>query len=56
MRFRVYGINLSCVYLCAVVAVCVILSPNMRAERLPLKVYTSADALARVKHDLPKLC
>lgn len=45
MRFRVYGINLSCFYLFAVVSVCLILSPNMRAERLPLKVYTSADGL-----------
>jgi len=34
-----------CFFLCALLAVCLILPPNLCAERLPLKVYTSADGL-----------
>jgi signal transduction histidine kinase/ligand-binding sensor domain-containing protein len=45
MRVKFYRVNLCCFYLCALSAACLISASNMRAERLPLKIYTSADGL-----------
>src|SRR5436190_23393032 len=40
-----YPVSLCGFLLCAVMAVYLYLTPNTRAERLPLKIYTSADGL-----------
>lgn len=45
MRVKFYRVNLTCFYLCALLAACVLSASDLRAERLPLKVYTSADGL-----------
>ena len=45
MRVRFYPLNPYCFYLCAVAAACLISAWSARAERLSLKVYTSADGL-----------
>jgi ligand-binding sensor domain-containing protein len=45
MRVRLYRVNLYCFYLCALLAACFVAASNTRAERLPLKIYTSADGL-----------
>lgn len=45
MRVGFYRVIPNCFILCALLAVCLILPPKLCAERLPLKVYTSADGL-----------
>jgi len=45
MRVKFYRVNPYCICLCALLAACLISASTLRAERFPLKVYTSADGL-----------
>lgn len=45
MRVGIYRVGLYCFYICVVMSVFITAPLDLRAERLPLKVYTSADGL-----------